>query len=122
MTIHNTNQRQTSHTYGIMCKKCSLSNTTYNATFNYHSSTLVPPPSFTFLYVPISALLPDLHHVDLKSGNFMDATTRTRATSMNQIENIPTDTVFPLVPTFLVEKIESGAFIEMGDFIPTYLG
>ena len=104
-----------------MCKKCSLSNTTYNATFNYHPSTLVPPPSFTFLYVPISALLPDLHNVDLIPGNFVDATTRTHATSTNQIENIPTSTVLPLVPTSLVEKNKSGAFIEMGDLIPICL-
>ena len=40
----------------------------------------------------------------------------------SQLENISTGTAFPLVTTFLVKKIESGAFIEMGDLIPIHLG
>ena len=53
---------------------------------------------------------------------FVDATIRTHPTPPNQIENIPTGTVLPPVPTSLVEINESGAFIEMGDLIPTHLG
>ena len=78
--ICNTNHRQTSHTYGIMCKKCSLSNTTHSTT-----STMVPP-SFTFLYVPISALLPDLRQVDLIPGNFVDTTVPLALTPHHQIK------------------------------------
>ena len=101
-------------------QKCHLSNTTHG-TINYLSFNL-GTHLFHLLYVPISALLPDLHHVDLIPGNFVDATIRTHPTPPNQIENIPTGMVLPPVPTSLVEKSESGAFIEIGDLIPTHLG
>ena len=35
---------------------------------------------------------------------------------------MPAGTALPPVPTHLIEKIESGAFIEMGDLIPSRLG
>ena len=66
--------------------------------------------------MPISA---DLHYVDLVLENIED--TRTRPTPLSQLENISTGTMLPPVLTFLVTKIESGAFIEMGDLIPTRL-
>ena len=75
-------------------------------------------PSPTFLYVPVFVLRPDLCRMDLIPGNFVDTTTCTCPTPLNQIENIPTDTVLPPVPTSLL-KIESGGFIEMEHLIPT---
>ena len=100
-----------------MCKKCHLSKTTHS-TINYHSFNL-GTPSFTFLYILISVLLPDLRHVDHIPGNFVDATTRTHPTPSNQTE------IFQLVQcsssNFPCGKIESGAFIEMGDLIPMRL-
>ena len=59
--------------------------------------------------------------MDLIPKNIED--TRTCPTLPSQVENISTGTAFPPLPTFLVKKkIESGAFIEMGDLIPTCLG
>ena len=43
-------------------------------------------------------------------------------TLLHQLESIQTGTVLSPVPTSLVEKIESSAFIKMGDLIPTHLG
>ena len=40
----------------------------------------------------------------------------------HQLESIQTGTVLSPVPTSLVEKIESSAFIKIGDLIPTRLG
>ena len=40
----------------------------------------------------------------------------------HQLESIQTGTVLSPVPTSLVEKIESSAFIKTGDLIPTRLG
>ena len=56
------------------------------------------------------------------SENFVNTTACTSSNPLNQIENIPTGTVLPSVSASLVEKIESGALIEMGDLIPAYLG
>ena len=102
---------------------CSLINTIYTVQLSIiiRTSTLVPF-SPILLYGLISVLLLDLHHVDLIQGNFVDTTTHTHPTTLNQIENIPTGTVLPPIPTSLVEKIESGAFIVMGDLILTCVG
>ena len=73
--------------------------------------------------MPISALQnPDLHYVDLILENPKDTPIRTHPTPLSQLEHISTGTALPPVPTFLVKKIESGAFVEMGDLIPTCLG
>ena len=61
-----------------------------------------------------------LRYVDLILENIED--TCTCPTLPSQLENISTGTAFPPVPTFPCEKNESGAFIEMGDLIPTHLG
>ena len=66
--------------------------------------------------------LPDLHYVDLMPENPEDIPIHTHPTPPSQPERISTSTAFPPVPNFLVEKIESGAFIEMGDLISTRLG
>ena len=81
--------------------------------------TLVPP-SFIFLYVPISALLPDFHHVDLIPENFIDATTHTpphHQTKLRIFQVVQCSHQFQLP----CGKIELGAFIEMGDLIPNCL-
>ena len=94
--------------------------TIYNTTCNCHSSTSVlPHPSFIYHFLP---LLPDLRHVNLIPGNLEDTPTRIFPTPAHQLESSQTGTILPSVPTSLVEKIESGAFIEMGDLIPTRLG
>ena len=67
-------------------------------------------------------LLPDLRYEDLIPGNFEDTPTHTPPTPPHQLESIQIGTVLPPVPTSLMEKIDSGAFIEMGDLIPTRLG
>ena len=72
--------------------------------------------------MPISALLPDLHYIDLILENPEDTPIRTHPTPPSQLEHISTGTAFPPVPSFLVEKIELSAFIEMADLIPTRLG
>ena len=107
---------QTSHTYGIM-HLYKYHYYTHSTTFYYHSSTLVLFLLFHLLYEPISA---DLRYVDLILENIED--TRTHPTLPSQLKNISTGTALLPVPTFFVEKIESGAFIEMGDLIPTRLG
>ena len=74
--------------------------------------------SFLFhrLYVPISE---DLCYVDLILENIED--TYTHPTPPSELKNISTGTVLPPVLTFLMEKIELGAFTETGDLIPTRL-
>ena len=80
--------------------------------------------------MPISA---DLRYVDLISEDTEDTHTHptlpsqledtgTRPTLPSQLENISTGTALPPVPTSLVEKVKPGAFIEMGDLLPTHLG
>ena len=81
-----------------------------------------PPVFFLPSYVPISALLPGLHYVNLIPENPEDTPVHTHPTPPSQLEHISTGTALPPVPTFLVKKIKSGTFVEMGDLIPTHLG
>ena len=114
------NHRQISHTYGTMRIDMHPVSTIYNTTCNCYSSTSVfPCPSFIYHFLP---LLPDLRHVNLIPGNLEDTPTRISPTPAHQLESSQTGTILPPVPTSLVEKIKSGAFIEMGDLIPTRLG
>ena len=87
----------------------------------------IPQPQYSLthlLYVPLSAPFSQisatwtLYWEILRTHPFIPPT----HTLPHQFESIQTGTVLSPVPTSLVEKIESGAFIKMGDLIPTRLG
>ena len=85
------------------------------------SSIPIPQP----WYVPNLLSPSDLCHVDLLPVHSQDTTTYIRPPpppELYQTESTPTGTALPPVPTYLTEKIESGAFIKMGGLIPICLG
>ena len=97
----------------VLCM-CINTITIHSTTFYSHSSTLVPPFLCTnFCPSPRPPLLGPY------TGEFLG---HSHPIPLSQLEHISTGTTLPPVPTFLVEKLESGAFIEMGDLIPTHLG
>lgn len=96
--IRNTNHRQTT-THIVLCARNAALATLH--TVQLSITILQPWLPFSL----ISALLLDLRHVNLIPGNFVNVTTRTRPTQTNQIGNIPTGTVLPPFPTFLMEKL-----------------
>ena len=74
-------------------------------------------------YKHITTRLPflDLHHVSLIQDN-LQSVPPVSQTSRTTIFYKPTGAAIPLIPPNLVEKIESGAFVEMGDLLPSCLG
>ena len=69
--------------------------TQYNFLFPFLN--LGTPHFFLPLYVPISALLPDLHYVDLIPENPEDTSICTHPTPPSQLEHISTGTALPPV-------------------------
>ena len=96
--------------------------TQYNFLFPFLN--LGTPLFSTFICANFCPSLPDLRYVDLILENSENTSTsiRTHPTPPSQLEHISTGTALPPVPTFLVEKIESDAFIEVGGLIPIRLG
>ena len=87
----------------------------------------IPQPQYSFthlLYVPHSAPFSQISTTWTLYWGIL----RTHPlilhthTLPHQLESIQTGTVLSPVPTSLVEKIESSAFIKTGDLIPTRLG
>lgn len=88
-------------------------------------SHVTPPPNISITPPPLPyPLSPDLRHVAVMPG-FGETTHPTNcrpATSSSQNPEVPLGSAIPPVPLLLVERIESGAFIELADLIPTHLG
>ena len=74
-------------------------------------------------YKHITTRLPflDLHHVSLIQDNLQNVPPAPQ-TSRITIFYKPTGAAIPPIPPNLVEKIESGAFVEMRDLLPSCLG
>ena len=74
---------------------------------------------------PLLYPLPDLSHVDLPPRNLdgvLSPTNHPMNWPPHQSQSISAGAAIPPIPPGLVEKIESGAYVEMGDLIPSRLG
>ena len=89
-----------------------------------HSSTVMPtngdanleqePPTDDPVDPPL-----DLNHVSLIQDNLQNIPPAPRTGRTTVLYNKPKGAAIPSIPPNLVEKIESGAFVEMRDMLPT---